>query len=569
MYIDAVPNRTSPPALLLRESRREGKRTIKRTLANITHWPPEVVEAIRRTLKGETLCSAEDLFIVDASVPHGHVEAVLGTMRRLGVDALIASKPCRERDLIVALVVERLLHPASKLATLRLWSTTTLAEELNVQDATVGEIYQALDWLLARQERIETKLAKKHLAEDALVLYDVSSSSYEGHTCPLARFGHNRDGKKDLPCIVYGVLADAEGRPVAVDVYPGNTGDPTTVPDQVKVLRERFGLSHVVLVGDRGMLTQTQIDALRTYPGLGWISALRSEDIRALMDQGALQLSLFDTQHLAEIVSPDFPGERLMACYNPLLAQDRTRTREELLAATEKALAKIAREAARRTRTPFTDDEIGVKVGKVINRHKVGKHFQWTIAKGRFTYERKTAAIQRESELDGMYVIRTGEPAKRLSAEDTVRSYKSLAQVERAFRCLKGIDVRIRPIFHHTEDHVRAHIFLCMLAYYVDWHMRRALAPLLFHDEALPEDRKTREPVAPATASASVVQKKHQRQTADGLPIHSFDTLLMALSTRCRNHCHSKADPNTKDFTLTTEPSPLQRRAFELLGIKP
>jgi transposase len=272
---------------------------------------------------------------------------------------------------------------------------------------------------------------------------------------------------------------------------------------------------------------------------------------------------------LAEIVSPDFPGERLMACYNPLLAQDRTRTREELLAATEKALEKIAKEVARRTRTPFTDDEIGVKVGKVINRHKVGKHFQWTIAKGRFTYERKTAAIQRESELDGIYVIRTGEPAKRLSAEDTVRSYKSLAQVERAFRCLKGIDVRIRPIFHHTEDHVRAHIFLCMLAYYVDWHMRQALAPLLFHDEELRERRKTRDPVAPASASASVTQKKHQRQTADGLPIHSFDTLLMALSTRCRNHCHSKADPNTKDFTLTTEPSPLQRRAFELLGIKP
>jgi transposase len=569
MYIDPVPNRNSPPALLLRESRREGKKTIKRTLANITHWPPEVVEAIRRTLKGETLCSAEDLFVVDASVAHGHVEAVLGTMRRLGLDTLIASKPCRERDLIVALVVERLLHPASKLATLRLWSTTTLAEELGVQDATVGEVYQALDWLLARQERIETKLARKHLAEDALVLYDVSSSSYEGHTCPLARFGHNRDGKKDLPCIVYGVLADAEGRPVAVDVYPGNTGDPTTVPDQVKVLRERFGLSHVVLVGDRGMLTQTQIDALRTYPGLGWISALRSEDIRALMDQGALQLSLFDEQRLAEIVSPDFPGERLMACYNPLLAQDRTRTREELLAATEKALEKIAKEAARRTRTPFTDEAIGVKVGKVINRHKVGKHFQWTIAKGRFTYQRKTAAIQRESELDGIYVIRTGEPAKRLSAEDTVRSYKRLAQVERAFRCLKGIDVRIRPIFHHTEDHVRAHIFLCMLAYYVDWHMRQALAPLLFHDEELRECRTTRDPVAPAAASASVTQKKHQRLTADGLPIHSFDTLLMALSTRCRNHCHSKAGPNTKDFTLTTEPSPLQRRAFELLGIKP
>jgi hypothetical protein len=569
MYIDTVPNRKSPPALLLRESRREGKKTIKRTVANITHWPVDVVEAIRRTLKGDALCCAEDLFAVDSSVPHGHVEAVLGTVRRLGVDTLIASKPCRERDLIVALVVERLLHPASKLATLRLWSTTTLAEELGVQDATVGEIYQALDWLLARQERIEAKLAKKHLAENALVLYDVSSSSYEGHTCPLACFGHNRDGKKDLPCIVYGLLADAEGRPVAVDVYPGNTADPTTVPDQVKVLRERFALSHVVLVGDRGMLTQTQIDALRAYPGLGWISALRSEDIRALLDQGALQLSLFDSQRLAEIVSPDFPGERLMACYNPLLAQDRVRTRDELLAATEKALEKIAKEVGRRTHTPLTEDEIGVKVGKVINRHKVGKHFQWTIGKGRFAYQRKTAAIKRESELDGIYVVRTCEPVRRLSAEDTVRSYKSLAQVERAFRCLKGIDVRIRPIYHRTVDHVSAHIFLCMLAYYVDWHMRQALAPLLFHDEALGQLRKTRDPVAPAQASATAKEKKRQRQTADGLPIHSFDTLLMALSTRCRNHCRSTADPNEKDFTLTTEPNPLQRRAFELLGLKP
>lgn len=568
MYIDTVPNRNSPPAVLLRESRREGKKTIKHTLANMTHWPADVVEVIRRTLKGETLCSASDLFAIDASVPHGHVEAVLGTVRRLGVDTLIASKPCRERDLIVALVVERLLHPASKLATLRLWPMTTLAEELGVQDATVCEIYQALDWLLARQERIETKLAKKHLAEEALVLYDVSSSSYEGHTCPLAQFGHNRDGKKDLPCIVYGLMADAQGRPVAVHVYPGNTGDPTTVPDQAKVLRQRFGLSHVVLVGDRGMLTQTQLDTLRTYPGLGWIGALRSGDIRGLMDQGALQMSLFDNQRLAEIVSPDFPGERLIACYNPLLANDRARTREELLAATEKALEKIAKEVARRTHAQLTEDEIGVKVGKVIGRHKMEKHFQWTIGKGQFAYERKTAAIKRESELDGIYVIRTCEPVTRLSAEDTVRSYKGLAQVERAFRCLKGVDVRVRPIYHHTADHVRAHIFLCMLTFYVDWHMRQALAPLLFHDEELDELRKTRDPVAPATASLAAKEKKCQRETSDGLPIHSFDTLLMALSTRCRNHCHSKADPDKKDFTLITEPNALQCRAFELLGLK-
>ena len=568
MYIDTVPNRNSRPAVLLRESRREGKKTIKRTLANMTDWPADVVETIRRTLKGEALCAAQDLFGVERSSAHGHVAAVLGTVRRLGVDRLIASKPCRERDLIVALIVERLLHPASKLATVRLWHTTSLAEELGVADAAVDEVYDALDWLLARQERIEAKLAKRHLAEDGLVLYDLTSSSYEGHTCPLARYGLNRDGKKDLPCIVYGVLADVEGRPVAVNVYAGNTADPTTVPDQVETVRERFGLSHVVLVGDRGMLTQTQIDAVRAYPGLGWLSALRSADIRALVDGGALQLSLFDQQNLAEIVSPDFPAERLVACFNPLLAEDRKRTREELLHATEKALDKIVNEAARRTRTPLPKDEIGIKVGKVINRHKMGKHFQCTIEDGRFAYTRNTAAIQRESDLDGIYIIRTSEPAHRLTAQDAVRSYKSLAQVERAFRCLKGLDIRVRPIYHRTEDHVRAHIFLCLLAYYVEWHMRQALAPLLFQDEELAEHRKTRDPVAPATASMSAKQKKRTRHTTDGLPLHSFQTLLATLGTRCRNHCYGKNDPEKKPFVLLTDPTPFQQRAFELLGLK-
>lgn len=568
MYIDTVPNRNSRPAVLLRESRREGRKTIKRTLANMTDWPADVVETIRRTLKGETLCAAQDLFGVERSSPHGHVAAVLGTVRRLGVDRLIASKPCRERDLIVALIVERLLHPASKLATVRLWHTTSLAEELGVADAAVDEVYDALDWLLARQERIEAKLAKRHLAQDGLVLYDLTSSSYEGHTCPLARYGLNRDGKKALPCIVYGLLADTQGRPVAVDVYAGNTADPTTVPDQVKTVRERFGLSHVVLVGDRGMLTQTQIDAVRAYPGLGWLSALRSVDIRTLVDGGALQLSLFDQQNLAEIVSPDFPAERLVACFNPLLAEDRKRTREELLQATEKALDKIVNEAARRTRAPLPKDEIGIKVGKVINRHKVAKHFQCTIEDGRFTYTRNTANIQRESDLDGIYIIRTSEPADRLTAQDAVRSYKSLAQVERAFRCLKGLDIRVRPIYHRTEDHVRAHIFLCLLAYYVEWHMRQALAPLLFHDEELSEARKTRDPVAPATASMSAKHKKRTRHTTDGLPLHSFQTLLATLGTRCRNHCYAKNDPEKKPFILLTDPSPLQQRAFELLGLK-
>lgn len=568
MYIDTVPNRQSRPAVLLRESRREGKKTVKTTLANMTDWPPEVVEAIRRTLRGEPLVSADELFAVERSWPHGHVQAVLGTVRRLGLDALIASKPGRERDLVVALIVERLIHPASKLATQRLWSESTLAEDLGVQDATVEEIYDALDWLLERQRRIEEKLAKRHLAEGARVLYDLSSSSYHGTHCPLARWGYNRDGEK-LPSIAYGVLTDEAGRPMALHVYPGNTADPTTVPDQVTALRTRFRLLRVLLVGDRGMLTETQLETLRQYPGLGWISALRSAEIRGLLDEGSLQRSLFDAVSLAQITSPEFPGERLVACYNPLLAQERRRTREELLEATEQALAKIAREAARRTHTPFSDEELGVKVGRVIHRHKMAKHLEWTVADGRLSYKRHEAGLKRERELDGLYVVRTSEPAEALSADDAVRHYKSLAQVERVFRGLKGPDIQVRPIHHRTPDHVRAHFFLCLLAYYVEWHLREALSPLLFQDEELPAARKTRDPVAPAKPSASARAKKQRRQTPEGLPLHSLRTLLTALGTRCRNTCRTQGPGEPARFTRLTEPTPLQRRAFELLGIKP
>jgi hypothetical protein len=567
MYIDDVPNRKSPPAILLRESRREGKRTVKRTVANMTHWPADLVAVIRRAVKGEALVSPHDLWEIERSLPHGHVEAVLGTVRRLGMDGLIAAKPCRERNLVVALLVERLIHPASKLATVRLWKETTLAQALDVQDATVEEIYRALDWLLARQARIETKLAKRHLAPDGLVLYDVSSSSYQGHACPLAVFGHNRDGQDKLPCIVYGLLADVEGRPVSVQVYPGNTGDPTTVPDQVEKVREQFGLSHVILVGDRGMLTQTRIDTLRQYPGLGWLSALRSEAIRTLMDTGCLSLSAFEHRTLAEIASPDFPGERLFACFNEALAGERKRTRDELLAETEKDLQKIVREAARRTHTPLTDADIGVKVGKAINRHKVAKHFAYIVENHGLQFKRKTDAIRREAELDGIYVIRTGESAQRIGAHDAVRGYKNLAQVERAFRCIKGIDVRVRPIFHHTPDHVRAHIFLCMLAYYVDWHIRRAWAPLLFADESLPQTRRTRDPVAPADISPPAKKKKTTRRTDDGFEVQSFDSLMTLLGTRCQNLCRIKTQEHQR-FTQFTQPTPLQKRALELLGLK-
>jgi transposase len=567
MYVERVPNRTSPPAILLREAWREAGRVRKRTVANLTDWPPARVEALRRVLRDEPLVRADELFTVETSIPHGHIEAILGLVRRLGLDTLLATKRSRARDLVLAMIVERLIHPCSKLATTRLWSTTTLGDSLAVADADVDELYAALDWLLRRQPAIEQKLAARHLTDGGVVLYDVSSSYYEGRTCPLAKFGHDRDGKTGLPIIVYGVMTDAVGRPVAVDVYAGNVGDPKTIPDQVDTLRERFGLAHVVLVGDRGMLTQTQIDHLKTYPGLGWISALRSPAIRALVESGTLQLSLFDEQHLAEITSPAYPGERLVACFNPLLADERRRKREDLLTATEKALATLARGAARRTRTPFDDATLGQKVGRVIHHYKMAKHLAVTIAGGRLTWTRRAESIQQESQLDGFYVIRTSLAAEQVSAADAVRHYKSLAHVERAFRCLKGIDVRIRPIHHRTEDHVRAHIFLCVLAYYVEWHLRQAWAPLLFADETLTADRATRDPVAPAAPSAAARRKKIERQTADGLPLHSFDTLLAVLATRAALTCRLRSDPTAAPVRQVTPPSPLQARALELLGL--
>jgi hypothetical protein len=567
MYIERVPNRNSRPALLLRAAWREGKTVRKRTVANLTDWPAAKVEALRRVLRGEGLAAPAPLFTVERAVPHGHVEAILATIRRLGLDTLLAAKRCRERDLVLALLVERLLHPCSKLATIRLWATTTLAEELAVDDATEDEVYTAMDWLEARQAKIEGKLAHRHLTEGARVFYDVSSSFYEGRTCPLAQFGHDRDGKHGLPIIVYGVLTDEAGRPVAIEVYPGGTGDPTTVPAQVAKLRDRFGLSRVVLVGDRGMLTETQLETLRQFPGVGWISALRGPAIRALVEQGSLQLSLFDTTHLAEITAPEYPGERLVACFNPLLADERRRKREALLAATEHAFQAIAREVARRRKTPLTAAEIGVKVGRVRNRFKVGKHFALTIADGVFQWVRRGDAIRREAALDGLYVIRTSEPAAQLSAADIVRTYKNLAVVERVFRCLKGIDLRVRPIYHRTAPRVRAHFFLCLLAYYVEWHLRQALQPLLFEDEQLPQDRRTRDPVAPAQPSPAVKRKKAVRRTEDGLPVHSFDTLLAALGTRCRTTCRMTADPAAPRIQQLTEPTPLQSRVRELLQL--
>jgi transposase len=565
MFIDVVPNRQSPPAILLRESFRDGKTTRKRTLANLSKWPAHRIDQLRRVLRDEPLVAPDEVFTVERSVPHGHVEAILQAMRRLGLDTLIAAKRCRERDLVLGLIVERLIQPSSKLATTRLWDTTTLGETLGVQHTDVDEVYAALDWLLARQPALQQKLAARHLHDDGVALYDVSSSYYEGQRCPLARYGHDRDGHTGRPIIVYGVLTDGAGRPVAVDVYPGNTGDPTTVIDQVAHLQTEFGIARVVLVGDRGMLTEAQLRTLQAHPGMGWISALRSAAIRELLESGTLQLSLFDEQHLAEITSPEYPGERLIACFNPLLADERRRTRAELLAATERALTKLAAAAARRTHTPFTDAALGIKVGRVINHYKVAKHFTVTIAGGRLTWTRNPTTIQQEAQLDGIYVIRTSEPAARLAAADAVRQYKGLAHVERAFRCLKGIDVRVRPIFHRTEDHVRAHIFLCLLAYYVEWHLRRAWAPLLFDDETLPRDREMRDPVAPAQPSAAARLKKAQRVTPDGLPVQSFATLLTDLGTRCEVTCRFAAHPSASPIRQWTPPTPLQARALALL----
>ncbi len=569
MYIETVPNRNSPPAILLREGWREGKKTRKRTLANLSHWPKHKIETLRKLLRDEVLVSPDDLFETERTLPHGHVEAVLGTIRKLGLDAMISSKRCRERDLVVAMIAERLLHACSKLATTRMWHTTTLAEELSVQDANEDDLYDAMDWLLARQEQIEKKLAARHLSDGAIVLYDVSSSYYEGRKCPLAQFGHDRDGKKGLPIIVYGVMTDGDGRPVAVSVYAGNTGDPKTVADQTEKLRQRFGLSRIVLVGDRGMLTQAQIEKLKKQPGLGWVTALRSVSIRKLIEQGSLQRSLFDEKNLAEITSPDFPGERLIACFNPLLAEERSRKRRELLTATEEGLRKLAGQVARRTKTPMKGTEIGLRAGRILGRYKVGKHFKLNIGDGLFRWERREDAIEQESQLDGIYIIRTSETRKKMTAGDTVRTYKSLSQVERTFRTLKGIDLLVRPIRHRTEDRVPAHIFLCMLAYYVEWHMRRALAPILFEDHELPEMRNRRDPVLAAKPSDSAKAKKRTLRTEDGLVVHSFETLIAELASRGRSTYRMKSDPTGPIFNQVPRPTDLQARAYELLGLLP
>jgi transposase len=552
---------------LLRHSYRDGARIRHRTLANLSHLPEHLIDLLRRSLQGQAFVPAGQAFRITRSRAHGHVRAVLGTIRALGLDTLLAARPSPQRQLALALIAARLLFPCSKLATPRHWQATTLADELGVADATADDIYAALDWLGRRQTAIEERLATRHLRDGGLALYDVSSSFYDGKTCPLARHGYDRDGKKGLPIILYGLLTDPQGRPVAVEVYPGNTADSTTVPDQVSKLRDRFGCTRVVLVGDRGMLTDTEIDKIREYPGLGWISALRSAAIRRLLNEGHLQRSLFDEVNLAEITSPDFPGERLMACYNPLLAEERRRKRAALLTQTDADLTRLAAEVARRTEKPLRQTEIALKAGRILQRSKVAKHYRLEIADGVFRWEQRQNSITREQELDGLYVIRTSEPAEQLSAADSVRSYKRLAAVEKAFRSLKGLDVLVRPIHHRVEPRVRAHLFLCTLAYYVEWELRRAWAPLLFAEEDLEAARQTRDPVTAAQPSEEVQAKKKSKKTAEGLEAQSYRSLLAQLAGQTRNTCVVEGDTSGATFEQVSEATPLQAEAFRLLNL--
>ena len=573
MYVTVIPNRSSPPAILLRESYREAGKVKNRTLANLSQWPAERIEALRLVLRGEQVSSsAAQPFEITRSRPHGHVAAVVGTLRKVGLHTAIASQRSRPRDLVEAMIAARILEPGSKLATARGLDpqtiSSTLAEVLGVEGADEDELYEAMDWLVGRQQRIEATLAKRHLSDGTLVLYDVSSTYFEGRHCTLARLGHSRDGKKNKLQIVFGLLTDAEGCPVAVEVFAGNTGDPKTLASQVRKLRERFGLTRLILVGDRGMITQARIrDDLKGEPGIAWITALRAPAIQKLLAQGAFQMSLFDEKDLAEIHSPDYPGERLIVCKNPLLTAQRARKREELLRATEKELDKVVAATARTKNALKGKDRIGLRAGRVLGRYKMGKHFKLEITDEKFAYRRNEVSIVKEAALDGVYVIRTSVPADKLASGETVRSYKRLAEVERAFRSLKTVDLKVRPIHHRRESRVRAHVLLCMLAYYVEWHMRQALAPMLFDDEdRVAADKLRSSVVAPARRSATAESKAHSKRTEQGAPVHSFQTLLRDLATVVKNRIQPVSNKSL-GFDKITVPTPIQQRAFDLLDV--
>lgn len=562
MYIDFIPNRKSPPAILLRESVRQGKKIVKRTIANLSSLSREQAYAIRRILKGEKLVKPEAHFDILRSAAHGNVHAVLLTIKKLGLDKLIASRRSSERDLVVAMIASRILHPQSKLALTRDWNNTTLAESLGVGDANEDSLYAAMDWLSERQEAIEKRLAARHLQSGSRVLIDLSSSYFEGKQCPLAARGYNRDQKKGKLQVNYSLLTDERGCPVSIATFPGNTPDTKTLMPQVERLQDTFNLQSVVLVGDRGMISQKQIEELKGQAGMAWITALKASTIRKLMDVGALQLTLFDEHNLFELTHPDFPGEKLVACRNHDLAYRRKHKRQALLKATTEALEKIQGMIARGYLKE--KDKIGVRVGRVINQYKMAKHFKLEIADNQFSFAIDEEKVNEEAALDGIYVIRTSL-ADTLSAEDAVRHYKALSQVERAFRSIKTTDLEVRPIRHYQEQRVKMHLFICMLAYYVKWHMMEAWRPLLFADEDQ-QTKQTRDPVAPAQRSSEAQAKVQCKKLPDGSPAHSFHSLLRSLATIVRNTCRSRdMDADTPSFTIETQHTPNQQEAFRLL----
>jgi hypothetical protein len=564
MHIDVVPNRGSRPAYLLRESFRDGTKVRKRTLANLSSLSDAQILAIRAVLRGEALQRSEELFEAIASRPHGHVQAVRGAMQRLGLEALLGARSCPERDRVCAMIAARVLAPHTKLATARWWHTTSLAEEFAVTEADEDDLYAAMDWLLERQGAIEKKLAARHLRAGGLVLYDLSSSYFEGSTCPLAKLGHNRDGKKGKLQVNYGLLTDPRGCPIAVSVHEGNTADSETLLPQAKRLRSEFGIDTMVIVGDRGMISQKAIDELRETQALAWITALKSAQIRALLQDGALQLGLFDERNLFELTHPEFPGERLIACRNPELAKLRAHKRQELIEATAAQLAKV-RSMVEHKRLRGRD-RIGLRVGRVVNQYKVAKHFELEIEDARFVFRILKDQVAAEALLDGIYILRTPVSSQKMDSAQVVRSYKSLSQVERAFRSLKTVDLKIRPIHHRLADRVRAHIFLCMLAYYVEWHMIEAWRALLFADEDQ-SAKQQRDPVAPAKRSAKAERKALTHTLDNGSPVHSLRTLLEELATIVRDTCRTRnSAPDSPTFTIVTRPNATQQRALELLG---
>jgi hypothetical protein len=575
MYIEHIPNRNSPPAVLLRESFREFGKVKKRTLANLSKLPETTIEQIRTLLRGgKVIENVQEHFEVVRSLPHGHVAAVLGSIFKLGLDRIIDADKSRELALVLAMIVSRIVAPGSKLATARGLDCTTaltsLGEQLGIEDADEDELYGAMDWLLQRQQSVEEALGKRHLENGTLVLYDVTSTYFEGRCCPLARLGHNRDGKKNKLQIVIGLLCAADGCPVAVEVFEGNTADPNTVKSQLIKVRQRFGIERIVLVGDRGMITDARIrEDLIDMEGVDWITALRAPQIAALVESGHLQLSLFDTRDMAEISHPDYAGERLVVCRNPYLAYQRADKREELLKATEKHLDKIVKATLRENRPLKGADKIGLRVGKVLGKYKMAKHFFIQIQADGFSYQRNHERIACEAALDGIYVIRTSVDKDAMDAEQSVKAYKNLSTVEQAFRSIKSIDLKVRPIFHRLAHRVETHVFLCMLAYYVEWHMRQALAPILFddHDKAAAQMQRD-SIVAPAKRSLAAEAKACSKVCEDGMPVHSFRTLLLDLATIVKNRITMKNDPQISAFDKITQPTALQQHALDLLGVK-